>query len=163
MENNCIRCERGMNCKGHFQIIWFIKETEKIPGKIHKEHQFLSFTSTILGEKRKSDSQIQKRFSVDKVILVNHCSCWIGFWYGYEQEIVTSKAWIMKENPQILSISANLYAIHYFYKENWVPHFFTQGSFQFKPRLQYFSCISIYTAYFILERFKQGLFAFYTW
>lgn len=118
-----------------FQIMWFIKETEKIPGKIHKEHQFLSFTSTILGEKRKSDSQIQKRFSADKVILVNHCSCWIGFWYGYEQEIVTSKAWMMKENPQILSISANLYAIHYFYKENWVPHFFTQGSFQFKPWL----------------------------
>lgn len=118
-----------------FQIMRFIKETEKIPGKIHKEHQFLSFTSTILGEKRKSDSQIQKRFSPDKVILVNHCSCWIGFWYGYEQEIVTSKAWMMKENPQILSISANLYAIHYFYKENWVPHFFTQGSFQFKPWL----------------------------
>jgi len=53
----------------------FIKETEKILGKIHKEHQFLPFTSTILGERRKSDSQIQKRFSAGKVILVHHCSC----------------------------------------------------------------------------------------
>lgn len=36
-----------------FQIMEFIKETEKVLGKIHNEHQFLSFTSTISGGEKK--------------------------------------------------------------------------------------------------------------
>lgn len=88
----------------------FIKETKKVLGRIYKEHQFFSSTSTIFWAREESQiHKFTKGFSTGKVILVHHTASWIGFLYDCEQQTVTIEASMIKIQQRNLLNSFGFY------------------------------------------------------
>lgn len=61
----------------------FIKETEKVLGKIHNEYQFFSFTSTIFGgEKKVRLTNLKEVFSCQSEFTPSLYRLLVGLWTG---------------------------------------------------------------------------------